>query len=114
MYAGGNYAWEFKRGDWEFSVRVVGQLAFNMIMPVLQAATDGLALAYVPQELAAPFLADGRSREVLADWCPTFQGYHSTIPAEGTRRRHSRHLLRRSVSGVPNEVHLSVERDFGR
>ena len=83
--AGSNYAWEFKKGDREFSVRVGGQLAFNTIMPVLHAAVDGMGLAYVPQELVGPYLVDGRLREVLADWCPTFQGYHLYYPS----RRHS-------------------------
>jgi DNA-binding transcriptional LysR family regulator len=82
--AGTNYAWEFKKGDRQFSVRVDGQLTFNTIMPVLNAAVDGLGLAYVPEELAAPYLADGRLREVLADWCPTFQGFHLYYPS----RRH--------------------------
>lgn len=83
--AGSNYAWEFKRGTREFSVRVDGQMSFNSILPVLQAAVDGIGLAYVPQELVAPYLADGRLREVLAEWCPTFQGYHLYYPS----RRHS-------------------------
>jgi DNA-binding transcriptional LysR family regulator len=37
-----------------------GQLVFNSIMHVLNAAVDGVGLAYVPEELVAPYLADGR------------------------------------------------------
>ena len=83
--AGSNYAWEFKQGEREFSVRVDGQMTFNSVLPVLQAAIDGIGLAYVPQELVATYLADGRLREVLAAWCPTFQGYHLYYPS----RRHA-------------------------
>jgi DNA-binding transcriptional LysR family regulator len=53
---------------------------FNNIMPVLNSALDGLGLAYIPLELARPYLEDGRLVEVLADWCPFFQGYHLFYP----------------------------------
>lgn len=74
------YAWEFEREGKEFTVKVEGQLVFNSIMHVLNAAVDGCGLAYVPEELVAPYLADGRLKEVLADWCPYFQGYHLYYP----------------------------------
>jgi len=37
-------------------------------------------LGYVPEELAAPYLADGRLVEVLPEWCPYFQGFHLYYP----------------------------------
>ena len=61
--------------------RVDGQLTFNSVVPVLGAAIDGLGLAYVPDDLAAPYLADGRLRAVLDDWCPMIQGYHLYYPS---------------------------------
>jgi DNA-binding transcriptional LysR family regulator len=78
--AGSIYAWEFEKGDRKLNVRVDGQLVFNNIMPVLQGAVDGIGLAYLPLELATPYLKDGRLVEVLADWCPYFQGYHLFYP----------------------------------
>jgi DNA-binding transcriptional LysR family regulator len=78
--AGNLYAWEFKRGDREFSVRVDGQLTFNSAVPALHAAADGHGLAYVPEELAKPYLEQGTLREVLTEWCPYFQGYHLYYP----------------------------------
>ncbi|POA58280.1 MULTISPECIES: LysR family transcriptional regulator [unclassified Pseudomonas] len=74
------YAWEFERDGQAFTVKADGQLVFNSIMHVLNAAVDGLGLGYVPEELVAPYLADGRLVEVLADWCPVFQGYHLYYP----------------------------------
>jgi DNA-binding transcriptional LysR family regulator len=53
---------------------------FNSIMHVLNAAIDEIGLAYVPEELVAPYLADSRLKEVLADWCPVFQGYNLYYP----------------------------------
>jgi DNA-binding transcriptional LysR family regulator len=78
--SGAIYAWEFERDGQAFTVKADGQLVFNSIMHVLNAAVDGVGLAYVPEELVAPYLADGRLQEVLADWCPKFQGYHLYYP----------------------------------
>lgn len=78
--SGSVYAWEFAKDGQAFTVKVEGQLVFNSIMHVLNAAVDGIGLAYIPAPLVAPYLADGRLREVLADWCPTFQGFHLYYP----------------------------------
>jgi DNA-binding transcriptional LysR family regulator len=61
-------------------VKVEGQLVFNSIMHVLNAALDGIGLGYLPEELAAPYIADGRLKMILEDWCPYFQGYHLYYP----------------------------------
>jgi DNA-binding transcriptional LysR family regulator len=78
--AGAIYAWEFAHQGQDFSVKVDGQLVFNSIMHVLNAAVDGIGVAYVPEQLVAPYLANGRLVEVLSDWCPVFQGYHLYYP----------------------------------
>jgi DNA-binding transcriptional LysR family regulator len=78
--AGVIYAWEFEKDGHAFSVKCEGQLVFNSIVHMLNGAVDGIGLAYVPQALAAPFLADGRLVEVLADWCPYFEGFHLYYP----------------------------------
>lgn len=78
--SGSIYAWEFEKNGQAFTVKVEGQLVFNSTLHVLNAAVDGIGLAYVPEQLVAPYLADGRLRQVLADWCPTFQGFHLYYP----------------------------------
>lgn len=78
--SGAIYAWEFEKGGKGFTVKGEGQLVFNSIVHVLNGAVDGIGLAYVPEALAAPYLADGRLIEVLADWCPYFQGFHLYYP----------------------------------
>lgn len=78
--SGSIYAWEFEKDGQAFSVKVEGQLVFNSIIHVLNAALDGIGLAYVPEQLVAPYLADGRLRQVLTEWCPYFQGYHLYYP----------------------------------
>src|SRR5437867_167643 len=64
---GGLYAWEFERGGRELKVRVEGQLIFNSIFQVLNAAVAGFGLAYVPEDLAQPYLAKGRLKRLLED-----------------------------------------------
>jgi len=82
---GGLYVWEFEKGGRELKVRVDGQLVFNGTVQMLNAALAGFGLAYVPEELAQPHLAQGRLKRVLDDWCPPFPGYHLYYPS----RRHS-------------------------
>ncbi|WP_416397386.1 LysR family transcriptional regulator [Allohahella sp. A8] len=78
--SGAVYAWEFEKDGLEFTVKCEGQLIFNSIMHMMNGAIDGIGLAYVPEALAAPYIADGRLKEVLADWCPYFQGFHLYYP----------------------------------
>ncbi|WP_444438814.1 LysR family transcriptional regulator [Pseudomonas sp. A6] len=86
---GGMYAWELQKGKRELQVRVDGQVAFNGIYQILEAALDGYGLAYVPHELAQPHVDAGRLRYVLEDWFPTFPGLHIYYPS---RRQSSRAL----------------------
>jgi len=82
---GGLYAWEFEKVGRELKVRVEGQLVFNGTTQMLNAALAGFGLAYVPEDLAQPHMAQGRLKRVLDDWCPPFPGYHLYYPS----RRHS-------------------------
>ncbi|HBP41242.1 MAG: LysR family transcriptional regulator [Vreelandella alkaliphila] len=77
---GAIYAWEFEKEGKEFTVKGQGQLVFNSIVHVLNAALDGIGLAYVPEALAAPYLANGRLKKVLTDWSPYFSGFHLYYP----------------------------------
>lgn len=78
--SGAIYAWEFEKDGKIFTVKGDGQLVFNSIMHVLNSSLDGLGLGYVPEQLAAPYIADGRLKRVLKSWCPTFQGFHLYYP----------------------------------
>lgn len=78
--AGAIYAWEFEQQGRIFNIKLNGQLVFNSTMHTLNAAVDGIGLAYVPEQLAAPYLADGRLQAVLTDYSPCFQGFHLYYP----------------------------------
>lgn len=77
---GSIYAWEFEKDGKEFTVKGKGNIVFNSIMHVLNAAVDGVGLGFVPEELARPYLDDGRLRTVLTDWTPYFPGFHLYYP----------------------------------
>lgn len=78
---GGLYAWEFEKKRREMRVRVEGQLVFNGTSPMLTAAIAGLGLAYVPEDLAQPYIDAGTLKRVLGDWCEPYSGYHLYYPS---------------------------------
>jgi DNA-binding transcriptional LysR family regulator len=78
---GGLYAWEFEKLGRELNVRVAGQLVFNDISMILKAATEGFGLAFVMEDQAQQLVNDGLLVRVLADWCPSFSGYHLYYPS---------------------------------
>ncbi|MFD1623318.1 LysR family transcriptional regulator [Azospirillum griseum] len=78
---GGMYAWEFEKDGRSLNVRVDGQLAFNDLPMVVQAAVAGFGLACVLEDQVVGMLADGRLVRVLEDWCPPFSGYHLYYPS---------------------------------
>jgi DNA-binding transcriptional LysR family regulator len=77
---GAIYAWEFEEKGKEFTVRGDGPLVFNSMTHVINAALDGVGLAYVPEPLVADHIAEGRLVAVLDKWCVPFPGYHLYYP----------------------------------
>ncbi len=78
---GGLYAWEFEQEGRELRVRVGGQLTFNSITPILEAARDGFGIAYLSQDQVQPYLDSGELVMVLSEWSPPFSGYHLYYPS---------------------------------
>jgi DNA-binding transcriptional LysR family regulator len=83
---GGLFAWEFEKNGRELKVRVEGQLVFNNIALRLNAALAGFGLTYLPEDMVKTHIAKRQLVRVLADWCPTFSGYHLYYPS---RRQHT-------------------------
>lgn len=69
-----------KRGR-ELRVRVAGQLVFNGMYQILEAARAGLGLACLLDDVVQTDVAEGRLKRVLIDWCPPFSGYHLYYPS---------------------------------
>ena len=57
----------------------------NDIGLLTRAAIDGVGLAFMSEEQAAPHLANGALVRVLEDWCPPFPGFFLYYPS---RRQH--------------------------
>jgi DNA-binding transcriptional LysR family regulator len=85
--SGKRYRWEFARGDRAISVDVPGQLTLDNNALMVEAAIDGLGIAYVPEPYAEAAIAEGRLTAVLPEWCPPEPGLalyysgHRQIPA---------------------------------
>ena len=77
----GVYRWEFEKGKKSLSVGVSGPLIVDDVAIVIRAAIDGVGLAFITEEQAAPLLADGSLVRVLEDWCKPFTGFFLYYPS---------------------------------
>jgi DNA-binding transcriptional LysR family regulator len=76
MTSGAIYAWEFQNEGRLLEMKVDGPLAFNEPELMLDAALDGLGVAYVMETLAEPYLESGQLIRLLDDWTLEFPGYY--------------------------------------
>ncbi|MDF7675496.1 LysR family transcriptional regulator [Neisseriaceae bacterium ESL0693] len=76
----GVYAWEFTQDKRHFTVKTHGQFTVNSTIHQLNAALDGIGIAYLPDYLVEPYINNGQLMQVLADWSPCFQGFHLYYP----------------------------------
>jgi DNA-binding transcriptional LysR family regulator len=78
---GGLLAWEFEKDGKQVNVQVQGQWVFNTTPQMLRAALAGFGLAYVPEDLVRRHVAEGKLKQVLKNWSPTFPGHHLYYPS---------------------------------
>jgi DNA-binding transcriptional LysR family regulator len=78
---GGLWAWEFEKGGRQVNVRVDGQLTYNSIYDCLEAAVAGLGIAYVPEDIAQPYVTSKHLVPVLKEWCPLWAGFYLYYPS---------------------------------
>src|SRR4051812_3119595 len=70
------YRWEFEKGTQSVTVAVDGPLVVDDVELVLRAALDGIGLAYVGEDRAAPHLESGVLISVLGAVVSTFSRYY--------------------------------------
>jgi DNA-binding transcriptional LysR family regulator len=75
------YRWEFDKGKQSVVVSVSGPLIVDDVDLVVRAALDGVGLAFLGDDRAAPYVADGTLVRVLEDWCPPFPGFFLYYPS---------------------------------
>ena len=96
--SGKRYRWEFSRQGQAMEVDVPGTLTLDNNQLMVEAAIDGLGIAYVPDTYARAALADGRLVAVLKDWCPSIPGLFLYFP----RNRHVPASLRAFIDAIRN------------
>ncbi len=69
--------WTFEKDGRTETVKVTSSIIVNDGDALVAAACAGMGLAYMLEDLAAPFLQDGQLVEVLGNWSPPFPGYHA-------------------------------------
>lgn len=74
--SGKPYRWEFSKRGQTQSVDVSGPLTLDHAGLMIEAAIDGMGIAYVMDQLAQPHLDAGRLVTVLDDWCPAMPGLY--------------------------------------
>lgn len=85
--SGKRYRWEFERRGQEVAMDVPGALTLDENDLMVEAAADGLGIAYVPDIAASDRLAAGQLVAVLEDWSPPSPGLmlyypgHRHVPA---------------------------------
>ncbi|MBU9861364.1 LysR family transcriptional regulator [Rahnella aceris] len=72
--SGKRYRWEFHKRGQEVAVDVPGNLTLDNTQLMIEAAQDGLGIAYVPEDYAQVALKEGRLIAVLEEWCPPIPG----------------------------------------
>lgn len=72
------YRWVFERDGQSIVIDVEGSLTTDDPDLMRSAALDGVGLWHGVREFVGEELADGRLIHVLADWSPTYPGFHLT------------------------------------
>jgi DNA-binding transcriptional LysR family regulator len=82
--SGARYAWEFEKGGQTVSFQPTGPLSLDDHELMMQAALDGVGLAYVWEPRAEKAIANGELLQVLDDWCQLEEPLYLYYPS----RRH--------------------------
>lgn len=99
MPGGKLYRWEFEKRGEEITVDVPGRLTLDNDGLMVEAALEGLGLAFVSDFWVAKHLAAGALQAVLDDWTPPFPGLRLYYP----RHRHMTAGLRAFIDLLREE-----------
>ena len=80
MPGGKLYRWEFEKHGEEMAVDVPGRLTLDNDSLMVEAALEGLGLAFVSDFWVARDLAAENLQAVLEDWTPPFPGLRLYYP----------------------------------
>ncbi|WP_315832107.1 LysR family transcriptional regulator [Bradyrhizobium prioriisuperbiae] len=80
MPGGKLYRWEFEKRGEEITMDVPGRLTLDNDGLMIEAALEGLGLAFLSDFWVADHLAAGHLQAVLEDWTPPFPGLRLYYP----------------------------------
>jgi DNA-binding transcriptional LysR family regulator len=78
---GAIYKWEFEVDGQLVDYDIAGNLTLSDTMFGLDAALDGVGLAYTFEQLARPHIRAKRLKRLLTAFSPTFPGFHLYYPS---------------------------------
>jgi len=79
--SGGIYKWEFTVNERIVEYEIGGSLTISDSLFSLDAALEGIGLAYTFDSLAAPHLRAKTLKRVLREFSPTFPGFYLYYPS---------------------------------
>ncbi|WP_227308538.1 LysR family transcriptional regulator [Acidisoma cellulosilyticum] len=94
------YEWEFCENDRWFSVAVDGPLIVNSRAFAVQAAANGVGIAFVKDSDAAGLIAEGTLVPLLEQWSAPFEGFYLCYP----QQRHMAPAIRAFIDALTASV----------
>jgi DNA-binding transcriptional LysR family regulator len=79
--SGAIYKWEFQVSGRRVEYEVKGNLTITDTLFSLNAALEGIGLAYTFEQLALPYIRTKRLKRVLTSFSPTLPGFHLYYPS---------------------------------
>jgi DNA-binding transcriptional LysR family regulator len=79
--SGGIYKWELDVGGHQVEYEIGGNLTISDSILNVDAALDGIGLAYTFEKLSLPYIQAKRLTRVLSDFSPTFPGFYLYYPS---------------------------------
>jgi DNA-binding transcriptional LysR family regulator len=96
---GGIYRWEFERHGIAEVIDVTGPVTLTDQFLMVEAAVDGVGIAFVPDLLTGDVLRSGLVERLLEDWCPSYPGICLYYPG----RRHVSAGLRALIGVIQKD-----------
>jgi DNA-binding transcriptional LysR family regulator len=104
------YRWEFEARGEGIAMDVPGRLTLDSDRLMVEAAVEGLGLAFLSDFWVTDHLAAGNLQAVLEDWTPPFPGLRLYYPGH----RHMTAGLRAFVDMLREETKLAAKRTAAR
>jgi len=79
--SGAIFKWELKINERIVEYEIGGNLTVTDTMFSIDAALEGIGLAYTFEQLSLPYIREKKLKRVLADFAPTFPGFYLYYPS---------------------------------